>query len=219
MKIYAAIAGAMADVEAISKNRRNDQQGFRFRGIDDVYNQLHGLLAKHRIFSAPEVLESRHEERKTAKGATLIYRVLTIRYTFYAEDGSSVAVTVIGEGMDSGDKAANKAMAVAHKYALLQLFCVPTEDMPDPDQTAHDPSEPVVQPPKTPTPPAASQADLAAAAAKALSTFDRAVELGYAELDKRAAFAAHISGMSELWQINQMTEAMERKIASLQGAA
>ena len=42
------------------------------------------------------------------------------------------AVT-IGEGMDSGDKATNKAMAIAFKYACFQVFCIPTEEMNDPD--------------------------------------------------------------------------------------
>ncbi len=35
--------------------------------------------------------------------------------------------------MDSGDKASNKAMSVAHKYAFLQVFCIPTKDDKDPE--------------------------------------------------------------------------------------
>ena len=35
--------------------------------------------------------------------------------------------------MDSGDKATNKAMAIAFKYACFQVFCIPTEEMKDPD--------------------------------------------------------------------------------------
>jgi len=59
--------------------------------------------------------------------------VLKIKYKFMASDGSYVTATVIGEGMDSGDKAANKAMSIAHKYALFQVFAVATEDLIDPD--------------------------------------------------------------------------------------
>jgi len=132
-KIYAAMADAMADVDAIGKDKRNGAQGFNFRGIDDVYNKLHGVMAKHRIFTAPEVIASESQERKTSKGGTLIYRILTIKYHFFCDDGSSVDVTVIGEGMDSGDKASNKAMSIAHKYALFQVFMIPTEDIVDPD--------------------------------------------------------------------------------------
>lgn len=143
-KIYKAISDAMADIDAIGKNKKNQQQGFMFRGIDDAYNQLHPVMVKHRIFSVPEVIADRHEERTTKSGGNLIYRILTIRYTFYADDGSSIAVVVIGEGMDSGDKAASKAMAIAHKYALIQLFCVPTEDLIDPDSETQPESVPAV---------------------------------------------------------------------------
>lgn len=131
--IFQAISAIMEDVSAIGKDKRNEQQGFRFRGIDDVYNSLHPLMAKHRVFSVPEVLSRDSTTEITAKGNKLFYEKLIIQYTFYSEDGSSVKAVVCGVGMDSGDKAANKAMAIGHKYALLQVFCVPTVDMEDPD--------------------------------------------------------------------------------------
>ena len=136
--IYKKIAAILADSEAIGKERVNSQQGFKFRGIDDVYNSLHPLLAKHGVFSTTTVLEDRTEERQSARGGTLIYRILKVQFTFYAEDGSFVQSVVIGEGMDSGDKASNKAMAIAHKYALLQLLAIPTEDAKDPDAESHE---------------------------------------------------------------------------------
>lgn len=138
MNIYSAMCAAMKDIGAITKGRTNTQQGFKFRGIDDVYNELHDILAKHKIFTVPEVLDSRTEERTTRNGGALIYRILTMRYTFFCEDGSSVSCVVTGEGMDSGDKAANKAMSIAHKYALFQTFLIPTEDEKDPDAQSHD---------------------------------------------------------------------------------
>jgi len=136
-KIYGAIIAVMRKVGAITKDKRNTQQGFMFRGIDDVYNALHPLMAEAGVFSVPEVLESETEERTTQKGATLIYEKYRIKYTFFAEDGSSITATVKGIGMDSGDKAGNKAMAIAHKYALLQVFAIPTADMVDPDAESH----------------------------------------------------------------------------------
>lgn len=136
----------MEDVEAIGKDKTNAQQGFKYRGIDQVYNDLHPLLAKYKIFTTPKVLANEREERTNKNGTQLFYSRVTMQYTFWTVDGSSVECSVIGEGMDSGDKATNKAMAVAHKYALLQTFCIPTEDMPDPDAQTHD-----VKPP-TPTP-------------------------------------------------------------------
>lgn len=133
MNIYESITKIMSEVPAIGKEKTNLQQKFKYRGIDDVMNALQPLLAKHKVFIAPEVLEQTREERDTKSGGTLIYSICKIKYTFYAEDGSSIVATTIGEGMDSGDKATNKAMAIAMKYALFQVFCIPTEEMKDPD--------------------------------------------------------------------------------------
>lgn len=140
--IYKAIAKVMAEVGAIGKDKRNQQQGFQYRGIDDVMNALYPVLSKHGLFLTPEVLEHHREERQTARGGNLIYSILKIRYTMYAEDGSNVSATVIGEGMDSADKSSNKAMSVAMKYAMFQLFCIPTEEMVDPDAYSPEASIP-----------------------------------------------------------------------------
>jgi len=133
VNIYKAISEIMAEVGPIGKEKRNQQQGFNFRGIDDVMNVLSPVLSRHGVFIVPEVLEMSREEKQTAKGGTLLYSILKTKFTFYADDGSNLSAIVIGEGMDSGDKASNKAMAIGLKYALLQVFCIPTEELVDPD--------------------------------------------------------------------------------------
>lgn len=133
MNIFESIAGIMSEGASIAKAKRNQQQGFQYRGIDDVMNTFQPLLSKYKVFIVPEVIDQKREERQTTKGGNLLYSVLTIKYTFFAEDGSSVSAVVVGEGMDSGDKASNKAMSVAMKYAMFQTFCIPTEEMSDPD--------------------------------------------------------------------------------------
>ena len=40
--------------------------------------------------------------------------------------------------MDSGDKATNKAMSAAYKYAAMQAFAIPTEGDNDADSTTHE---------------------------------------------------------------------------------
>lgn len=151
MNIYEAIGSIMKKGVAIGKEKRNQQQNFMYRGIDDVMNVFQPLMSEAGIFMVPEVLEAKREERQSSRGGNLIYSILKVRYTFYAEDGSSVSAVVIGEGMDSGDKASNKAMAVAMKYAMFQTFCIPTEEMPDPDAETPPPSRP--QPTQQPTRP------------------------------------------------------------------
>ena len=154
--IYQAITDIMSEGYAITKDKRNQKQGYVYRGIDDVMNTFQPLLAKHHVFVVPEVLERERQERVTYKdgkqSGTLLYSILTMRYTFYAEDGSSVSAVVIGEGMDSGDKASNKAMSVAMKYAMFQVFCIPTEEMQDPDADTPLPSCPEPEPEPEPKP-------------------------------------------------------------------
>ena len=142
MSIHAAINGVMQDIGAIGKDKKNQQQGFNYRGVDDVMNALQPALVKYKVYVVPEVLELDRTERTTDKGKTLLYTVVKVKHTFYAEDGSSVSATVIGEGMDSADKSANKAMSIAFKYACFQVFCIPTEEMIDPDAETPPPSKP-----------------------------------------------------------------------------
>lgn len=133
MNIYESITKIMEEVPAIGKEKLNKQQNFKFRGIDDVMNALQPLLAKYKVFIVPEILEQLREERTSSKGGNLIYSICKIKYKFYAEDGTFIEAITIGEGMDSGDKATNKAMAIAMKYVLFQVFCIPTEEMKEPD--------------------------------------------------------------------------------------
>lgn len=141
-KIYATISAVMDEVGAIGKNKENTQQKFMYRGVDDVMNALNPAFTKHKLFIVPEVLEQTRERRTTGKGGELLYSVCKVKYTFYAEDGSHIEAVVVGEGMDSGDKASNKALSVAFKYACFQVFCIPTEEMKDPDEDDHAPSLP-----------------------------------------------------------------------------
>ena len=142
--IFETINAVMAEIGAIGKDSWN-KQGFKYRGIDAVMNAINPALIKNKLFIMPEVLSQKREERKTSNGGNLIYSICTIKYTFYAEDGSSISATVIGEGMDSGDKATNKAMSVAFKYACFQAFCIPTEEMQDPDAETPPPSRPALE--------------------------------------------------------------------------
>lgn len=138
-KIYEAMAQVMSAIKPIAKDKKCQTGAtFKYRGIDDVYNALQPLLADAGIFTLPHMLERTCEERKTAKGSTVQVVTARMKYVFMTTDGSSVEAEVIGEAMDSGDKATNKAMAIAHKYALFQTFCIPTDDMPDPDAEAQE---------------------------------------------------------------------------------
>lgn len=140
--IYGLIQQAMQKIRAIGKDgtakNLSGKEMFKFRGIDAVYNALNPVMSELGLFVVPNILDQTREERQTTNGGRLVYTILTIRYTLYAPDGSNIEMTVIGEGMDSGDKSANKAMSIGLKYAMFQLFMIPTEDVRDPDADVYD---------------------------------------------------------------------------------
>lgn len=141
MKVYQAINNVQANLArvGIEKARKNVQQGYMFRGIDDVYGALSPLLAKHGLCILPRVVSRDVTERHTAKGGLLFYTVLTVEFDFVAvEDGSKHTIVTVGEAMDSGDKSSNKAMSAAYKYAALQAFAVPTEGDNDAEYQSHE---------------------------------------------------------------------------------
>jgi len=136
-QIYTKIIDVMRAVGAVGKDKVNTHQKYNFRGIDDMYNALHEPMSAAGIFAAPRVLNMTREERQTNSGGNLIYTILEIEHRFYADDGSSVAVVTVGEAMDSGDKSCNKAQSAAYKYALMELFCIPTEERLDSEYETH----------------------------------------------------------------------------------
>jgi len=131
--IHQRLIAIMRELEAIPKDRKNTQQNYNFRGIDDIYNFAQPVFAKHGVFMSSTIISERTEERTSRSGSALIYRVFNQRWRFMAEDGTFVETDVIAEGMDSGDKAANKAMSVGQKYAIIQVLMIPTADAKDPE--------------------------------------------------------------------------------------
>lgn len=140
-KVYQAMSAVQDEIAklGIVKNRKNVQQGYAFRGIDDIYNTLAPVFAKHKLLVVPNVLSREMSERTTKKGDALFSVVVYSKFTFIsAEDGSSVEASTYGEAMDTADKATNKAMSAAYKYVCLQTFSIPTEGDNDADATTHD---------------------------------------------------------------------------------
>lgn len=141
MKVYEKIAAITADLSkiGISKDSKNSQQGYAFRGIDQVYCALSPLLAKHGLCILPRVTDRQVTERQNRNGGTLFYTTLTVEFDFVAaEDGSKHTIVTVGEAMDSGDKSSNKAMSASYKYAAFMAFCVPTEGDNDADASTHE---------------------------------------------------------------------------------
>jgi len=142
MSVYRAINAVQSELSktGITKDRTNSQgSGYKFRGIDDVYNAIAPLLSKHGLCILPRVLARTCDERTSKNGGALFYVTVEAEFDFVcAEDGSKHTVKTFGEAMDSGDKATNKAMSAAYKYAAFQAFSIPTESDNDADSHTHE---------------------------------------------------------------------------------
>jgi ERF superfamily len=137
-QIYKKMSEVMKEIGFIGKDQKNQAQGFKFRGVDQFVNSLYPALTKHGVFMTPRCVNERYEIKEVTRssGKQGFDKLVTImmEYDFYAEDGSKVTVGPIpAEGLDSGDKATNKALSAALKYALIQTFSIPTEDMAEAD--------------------------------------------------------------------------------------
>lgn len=136
--IHKKMSEVMKEVGHIAKAQTNTQQGFKFRGIDQFVNALYPALTKHGVFMSPRATlftqELKEVVRSSGKAGVDKHVAIMMEYDFWAEDGSKVTVGPIpAEGLDSGDKATNKALSAALKYALIQTFSIPTVDMAEAD--------------------------------------------------------------------------------------
>ena len=141
LAVHAAIGKVMAALgkEGIAKTNKNTQQGFMFRGIDDVYNSLSQHLVAAGLVILPTYTDRTVVEYESKHGGRIVNVVLKGLFRIVAtSDGSCVTVETIGEAMDNGDKATSKAMSVAFKYMAMQLFCIPIAGDNDADATTHE---------------------------------------------------------------------------------
>lgn len=142
LTVYQRVGAIVAEMPAIGKGQRNEQQGFMYRGHDDVMNALNPLLSKYGVFFTPRVVERVTDQRTTSRGGTMYEVNLHVEYTFYGPNGDSFTASAWGEGTDSGDKSTNKAMTMALKNVLAQTFAVSTEEQSrlDTDQHTDEPT-------------------------------------------------------------------------------
>lgn len=131
MQVFKALVGVMRELTPIVASHRHPQ-GWQYRGVDDVYNNLQPLLARHGIVTVPIVQSVERSVVETPRGGQLFHALVTVEYKFCAEDGSSVSCVVAGEGTDALDNAVAKALTDAHCKALVQTFVVPKGNNEEP---------------------------------------------------------------------------------------
>jgi hypothetical protein len=139
--IHESLAKVMASVSSVAKKDKNTSQGFNFRGIDAVLNAVAPALREHGVIVMPKVTWHDYKTVEVGQKRTqMAHVIVSVQYTFTGQAGDSIECQVLGEAMDSGDKAVAKAMSVAFRIALLQALALPTDE-PDPDSYSYERSE------------------------------------------------------------------------------
>jgi hypothetical protein len=140
-QVYKAICAVVAELAktGIAKTQENIGAGYVYRGIDDVYNALSPVISRNGLVIIPRFVERHDTEHVNREGEAVFGVTVEAEFDFVSvEDGSTHTARTFGEAMDVGDKATNKAMSAAYKYAIFQTFCIPTKGDNDADASNHD---------------------------------------------------------------------------------
>lgn len=136
--VIQAFNAVMREVTSVGKDDYNEDQGFRFRGVDAVVNAVGPACRKHGIVVVPrKVREHSVTQYTTKRGTVMTNRVVHIHYRVYGPRGDYFDGEAFGESADAGDKSMSKSQSVAERVFLLQAGLIPTGE-PDPDSESHE---------------------------------------------------------------------------------
>lgn len=142
--VHTALINVRRDVPSIGKMKRNVEHNYAFRGIDDLIDGVSPVLARHGVhwtFTTDEVIFS---DRPTRSGNPQMLVTMRMTYTVFGPRGDSIDVCVYGLGMDTSDKALNKAATACYKTMIGQLLTIPFgHEDGDATSPAYDDYQPV----------------------------------------------------------------------------
>jgi len=139
----AAICAVMADVGTVRMTGKlpvgygRDAKEVNIASIADIAGALQPILARHGVAMIPAEMDWSATVHGKTKSGIDMHRV-DVRVTYclhHADSDQTITLQSVGQGTDTGDKAAYKAMTGAQKYAHRLTFHLPTEHDPDQHQS------------------------------------------------------------------------------------
>lgn len=132
--VAAALLAVLKSDLYVQKAGMNREQNYRYASETDFLEAVRPKLAAAGVAVVPSYVVLNTHEGQTKAGTPNTRITLAGTFTFiHAESGDRLDVTTIGQGVDTQDKAAYKAMTGALKYALRQTFLIETGDDPEKD--------------------------------------------------------------------------------------
>ena len=148
-KIVVAIAKCSTEIGSVSKDGYNKAQGYAFVGDEHIMAKAQSALAENGLCIAPSAMT--HASVTSLKGTQTICTVC-VTWLVSHVSGEWLTIQTVGEGADSADKGAYKAMTGARKYAFRLLFNIPTGDDAEKDDAPAQRTQGAPQPAQQRTP-------------------------------------------------------------------
>ena len=130
--ILQAINAVMKEVGYVRKQKSPDLS-YTFAGEAALISALRPSMVEQGIVMyVGKVYDVVSREYASRSGAAMMNVTLTADIVFeHGESDTHITVQARGEASDNSDKANNKAMTCAYKYALRETFMIETGDDPD----------------------------------------------------------------------------------------
>ena len=129
--IHEAVIAIMHEIGYVQK-QKSANLNYSYAGEAALIAALRPVMIEHGVYCYVSKIVPSREAFTTAKGTFMNVTVSQGEVTFtHSKSGTSITVQAIGEGMDVGDKSANKSATGLLKYALRQTFLIETGDDPD----------------------------------------------------------------------------------------
>jgi len=129
--IHEAIVAVMQEVGYVQK-QKSPNLNYSYAGEAALIAALRPVMIENGVYCYVSKITPVRDTFTTAKGTSMNVTVSQGEVTFvHAKSGTSITVQAIGEGMDTGDKSANKSATGLLKYGLRQTFLIETGDDPD----------------------------------------------------------------------------------------
>jgi hypothetical protein len=140
----------LADVmKTITPMHRSEQAGqggysYKFVSVNAMLDDARPKLAEAGILFYGSVQDYERIEGTTGRGGNRTTIYLTVRW-FLRDGDEEFSFVTIGEAMDTGDKATNKAFTASQKQAISKLLMMSGTD-DDPDRMVYEENIPIRQP-------------------------------------------------------------------------
>ena len=138
-KLFQKLVSIVSKAKSVKKSGYNKSQNYQYSTEADIMEVVRDELVKNKImiFTSTGTKEVTKMHKYTKDGVIVGDQLVTTvdnEYTFAdAETGTTYTVKGTGQGWDSTDKGAYKALTGSMKYMLSKNFLIESEDDPERD--------------------------------------------------------------------------------------